>query len=96
MTMENYPQKQYEADDPFRFIAVRYPVDSEREQDLEMARCFIEEYALMGWPASQIRSLFKSPLYAGPHAIFRKWGMPAVDVLISDIFLTEKNDGRSP
>ena len=89
--MENgYPEKQFEADDPFVFVAVRYPVDSERDQDLEMARCFIEEYALMGWPGSQIRLLFKSPLYAGPHAIYRKWGMQPVDELTKEIFQVEE------
>jgi hypothetical protein len=96
--MENgYPQKGYEADDPLAFVAVRYQVDSEREQDLEMARCFIEEYALMGWPGSQIRLLFKSPLYIGPHAIHQKWGMAVVDELVRDIFQVEEgDDGRSP
>ena len=91
------PQKEYEADDPLALVAVRYPVDSEREQDLEMARCFIEEYALMGWSGSQIRLLFESPLYVGPHAIHQKWGMPVVDELIRDIFQVEEgDDGRSP
>jgi hypothetical protein len=88
-----YPEKQFESDDPFAFVAVRYQVDSEREQDLEMARCFIEEYALMGWPGSQIRLLFKSPLYVGSHAIYTKWGMAAVDELIKEIFRVEEVAG---
>jgi len=88
-------EKQFESDDPFAFVAVRYPVESERDQDLEMARCFIEEYALMGWPGTQIRLLFKSPLYAGPHAIYQKWGLEAVDELIKGIFrIEEVADGR--
>ena len=91
MTVGNgHPEKDFEADDPFEFVAVRYPVDSEQEQDLDMARCFIEEYALMGWPGSQIRLLFKSPLYVGPHAIHQKWGMAAVDELIKEIFRIEE------
>ena len=86
-------KKSYEADDPLEFVAVRYPVDSQREQDLAMARCFIEEYALMGWPGSQIRSLFESPLYAGPHGIYQRCGREAVAELISEIFLREPTDG---
>ncbi|MEE9473058.1 MAG: hypothetical protein V3V82_03665 [Acidimicrobiia bacterium] len=83
-------EKEFEADDPLELVAVHYPVDSEREQDLEMARCFIEEYALMGWPGSQIRLLFKSPLYVGPHAIYTKWGLAVVDELIREIFRVEE------
>ncbi len=87
---EGFLEKEFEADDPFAFVAVRYPVDSERDQDLEMARCFIEEYALMGWPGSQIRLLFKSPLYVGPHAIYTRWGLAVVDELIREIFRVEE------
>ncbi len=85
-----YPEKQFESDDPFEFVAVRYPVSSERNHDFQMARCFIEEYALMGWPGSQIRTLFETPLYAGPHAIFQKWGSKVVDELIREIFSAEE------
>ena len=88
-----HPLKSLEAGDPFEFVTVRYPVDSTRQQDLEMARCFIEEYALVGWSGSQIRQLFKSPLYVGPHAIYQRCGMEAVDDLIRDVFLRERNDG---
>ncbi len=89
-----YLDKQLEPDDPFAFVAVRYPVESQRDQDLEMARCFIEEYALMGWPGSHIRSLFTSPLYAGPHAIYTRWGPDVVDDLIREIFhIEESGDG---
>ncbi len=87
---KGYAEKEFEADDPLELVAVHYPVDSEREQDLEMARCFIEEYALMGWPGSQIRLLFKSPLYVGPHAIYTKWGLAVVDELIREIFRVEE------
>ena len=94
---KEYAEKQFEADDPLELVAVHYPVDSEREQDLEMARCFIEEYALMGWPGSQIRLLFKSPLYVGPHAIYTKWGLAVVDELIREIFRVEEvADGTGP
>ncbi len=87
---KGYAEKQFEADDPLELVAVHYPVDSERDQDLEMARCFIEEYALRGWPGSQIRLLCKSPLYVGPHAIYTKWGLAVVDELIREIFRVEE------
>lgn len=95
--MENgYPDKEFEADDPFSLVGVRYPQESEREQDLAMARCFIEEYALMGWPGSQIRLLFQSPLYAGPNAIYQKWGADPVERLIASVFgKQEVDDGAS-
>jgi hypothetical protein len=44
----------------------------------------------MGWPGSQIRLLFKSPLYVGPHAIYTRWGLAVVDELIREIFRVEE------
>jgi hypothetical protein len=91
-----FPSKKFEEDDPFSLVGVRYPTESDRENDLEMARCFIEEYALMGWAGSQIRLLFESPAYAGPHAIYQRWGADSVEHLIATVFGEEVNDGTGP
>ncbi len=45
------------------------------DRDLEeMARCFVEEYARMGWNGEEILNLFRSPAYRGPHRIMRLKG----------------------
>jgi hypothetical protein len=77
--------KTFEATDPLELVGVSYPVASREEQDRTMGRCFIEEYALMGWNAERIRTLFLSPVYAGPHGILRRQGMPFVDTLVHEV-----------
>jgi hypothetical protein len=51
-----------------------------------MARCLIEEYALTGFAASEIRDLFASPAYTMPHAIYRRRGAGFVSDLVTDVF----------
>lgn len=78
--------KAYEPDDPFTLVATGYPVADEEVADREMARCFIEEYALMGWPAHRIRHLFGSQFFAGTHAILLRRGEAFVDALLAEAF----------
>jgi hypothetical protein len=35
-------EKDLEQDDPYEFVAVRYPVEAGVDADAEMARCFVE------------------------------------------------------
>ena len=78
--------KSYEPDDPFTFAAVRYPVEDQEEADRAMARCFIEEFALMGWSSDRVRRLFRSGFFAGTHGIFERRGEAFVDALVADTF----------
>ncbi len=48
----------------------------------EMARCFVEEYARMGWSGERIMRLFRNPFYRGPHQILRMKGEEFVRDLI--------------
>lgn len=76
----------FEPDDPMTFTAVAYPVEDREEADREMARCFIEEYALMGWSPERIRGLFRSGAFAGTHAILERRGEPFVEALLAQTF----------
>jgi hypothetical protein len=76
--------KDLDPDDPFEPVVARYPVASPVEADREMARCFVAEYALMGWPARRIRRLFDAPFYQGPHAILARNGPAFVDGVIAE------------
>ncbi|MEO8323032.1 MAG: hypothetical protein ABI571_02720 [Actinomycetota bacterium] len=78
--------KALEADDPFEFVGATYPVEDGEAADREMTRCFVEEYALMGWSAERIRGLFRSPFYAGTHAVLVRRGDGFVDSVITEIF----------
>jgi hypothetical protein len=85
------PQDKFlEADDPFEFVGATYPVDDGEAADKAMTRCFVEEYALMGWSAARIRRLFESPLYAGTHAVLERRGNAFVDSVIAEVFGEEE------
>lgn len=79
-------EKELESDDPYEFVAVRYPMPPGVDGDEAMARCFIEEYALMGMPREKVLRLFQSQFFAGTHAILRNRGEPFVRGLIDEIF----------
>lgn len=82
MSEQTGAAKDLEPDDPFGPVVARYPVTSVVEADREMARCFVAEFALMGWPARRIRRLFDAPFYQGPHAILERNGPAFVDGVI--------------
>ncbi|MFQ5742906.1 MAG: hypothetical protein ACE5HV_04875 [Acidobacteriota bacterium] len=50
----------------------------------ELARCFIEEYAAMGYGSEQILSLFRQPRYLAVHPIYRLKGEEAVRQMIEE------------
>jgi hypothetical protein len=70
--------KAAEADDPLELVGVPVPVD-EATFD-EMARCLVEEYVRDGWADA----LFRSPVYAGLHVIWRRRGEAWVRDLIAE------------
>lgn len=78
--------KSFESDDPMALVSQVFPVESEIEADRQMARCFAEEYALMGFTAFEIGRLFESPVYTAPHAILRRRGDDFVRDIIHGVF----------
>ncbi len=51
----------------------------------EMAWCFVEEYARIGWSGDRILSLFRNPFYRGPHRILSLKGDEFVRDLIEKV-----------
>ncbi len=78
--------KTFDAEDPFEMVATRYPVASGVDADREMARCVVEEYALIGWPARRIRRLFDSPAYPALRAIRDRRDPAFVDEIVATVF----------
>jgi hypothetical protein len=79
-------EKHAETDDPYEFVALRYKAAPGTDPDAEMARCFIEEYALMGMPREKTLRLFQSPYFAGTHAILQRRGDAFVRELINSVY----------
>lgn len=79
-------EKELESDDPYEFVAVRFPMQPGVDGDEAMARCFIEEYALMGMPRQKVYQLFQSKFFAGTHAILENRGDAFVRRLLDEVF----------
>ena len=79
-------EKDIEADDPYEFVAVRFPMPEGIDADEVMARTFIEEYALMGMPRERMLVLFQSKFFAGTHAILESRGEAFVQAILDDVY----------
>lgn len=79
-------EKDFEADDPMEFVAMRYKVPAGVDADAVTGRCFIEEYALMGMPRNRMMQLFRSRHFTATHAIYESRGEPFVAALIEQVY----------
>jgi len=72
--------KQAEPTDPLEPMASVVPGDADY-----LARCFVEEFAFMGYDGAAILELFRDPHYLAVHAIWRQRGDEAVRELIDEV-----------
>ncbi len=66
--------KGLEPEDPMALVGVGFDRRPDEEALTEMARCFVEEYARMGWSGERILRVFRNPFYRGPNQILRLKG----------------------
>jgi hypothetical protein len=79
-------RKDFEEDDPFALIGQGFPCPQGYDAMGEMARCFIEELAMMGYPARFVLSIFRRPFYQGPHGVYRAKGEKYILDLIHRVY----------
>ncbi len=72
-------------EDPMTLVGVGLEQDPDDGALVEMAWCFVEEYARMGWSGERILRLFSDPSYRGPHRILRLKGEDFVRGLIESV-----------
>ena len=82
--------KGFESDDPFELHGVVFSSDLETSR--QMARCFVEEYALLGLPRQAVRRLFESPAFYGTRTLAQQHGWPFIEQLLDEV-LGEKGAG---
>ena len=75
-------EKPYAYDDPLEPTAVTLPAD--REAVAYMGRCFVEEFARMGYRRNALMALFRTPFYQGPHMVYQQLGEGFVRGLIDE------------
>jgi hypothetical protein len=85
-------EKEFELDDPYAFVAQRFPVPPGVDQDAVMARCIVEEYALMAMPPDKALRMFTSPYFTGTHAIYRRRGEAFVRDIIRSVYGTSAGE----
>jgi hypothetical protein len=85
------PDKEFELDDPFQPVAVSFPTPG-YDGTAVMARCFVEEYALMGWPPEKVYRLFTIPEFAASYAVLQERGPAFVKEVIASVFGEEPPD----
>ncbi len=90
--------KPLEPEDPMALVGVGLERGPDDEALTEMACCFVEEYARMGWSGERILRLFRNPFYRGPHQILRMKGEGFVRGLVEIVEQTRaqvrSQDGR--
>ena len=77
--------KQFEQDDPFEMVGVALPQEMDDEALTEMACCFVEEFARMGYQGEKLMRLFRHPFYKGPHSVYRAKGEGFVQALVDQV-----------
>ncbi len=80
--------KELEHDDPFELRGVVFPADEDTSR--EMARCFIEEFALLGFGRGKVEQLFRSPAYHGTWTLAQEHGDAFVRQLLDEVFGEEE------
>lgn len=84
--MVSLADKEFEADDPYEFVGVRYAAEPGTDPDEIMARCFIEEYALMGMPRDRIMRMFHSAHFKGTNAILERRGEEFIRTIAASVY----------
>ena len=88
-------EKKFEQDDPFEMVGVVLPEAMDDAALAEMACCFVEELARMGYGRERLMRVFRDPFYKGPHAVYRSKGEEFVRALVDRVpaLETEGRDG---
>ena len=77
--------KPLDPEDPMALVGVGLDRSPDDQALTEMAGCFVEEYARMGWSGERILRLFRNPFYRGPHCILRLKGEEFIRGLIETV-----------
>ncbi len=80
------PKDKIDTEDPLELVGC--VVDGDASDTTNMARCFVEEFYMMGWTGERILEMFQNPFYRNPHSAYRAFGEDWVKALIDDVACT--------
>ncbi|MFN8105625.1 MAG: hypothetical protein U0U69_14310 [Acidimicrobiia bacterium] len=87
--------KDLDDEDPFEFVACRFVSPPGHDTDLEMARTFVEEFALMGYSRRKVRGLFETEFFGGTHDLLTRRGPEFVEAVLDEVFGHEVSAGAA-
>ncbi len=73
-----------EVTDPYEVVFTTFATPGHDGLE-QMARVFIEEFALMGWDRARIARMFRIPRYVAAHAVYRARGGDFVSALLDEV-----------
>ncbi|MCK6470105.1 MAG: hypothetical protein L6R28_00030 [Planctomycetes bacterium] len=76
------PYGEPDPEDPLALQGIEVP--GSESETREMARCFAEEFARMGWATPRILQLFQDARYAGPYRAFLLLGEKAIREIVAE------------
>jgi hypothetical protein len=79
------PKDEFVAEDPMELVGMVMPGGPGQLE--AMAECLVEEYIRMGWDEERLMTLFKNPLFAATHRVYRHKGEAYVRQIITDCLL---------
>ena len=88
MIPQSGAMKDFEQDDPFELQGVVFPADEATSR--QMVRCFVEEFALMGFGRKEVARLFESPAFYGTRTLALQHGKAFIQQVLDEVF-----DGRA-
>jgi hypothetical protein len=78
------PANDSSAEDPMEIVGVVLDRSIDRQSLDDMARTFVEEYTLMGWPPKRILSVFRQPFFGGAHDAYEALGEERILELLAE------------
>lgn len=84
--------KHLEDDDPMEPIAMQLPCPPGFDATGVMARCLVEEYAMMGFDRERLLAMFKNPFYQALYSVTQRRGDPYVQAVLDGVFGPAQGD----
>ncbi len=77
------PKDEADPDDPMELAGAVF--EATEAELAEAARCFIEEFAWLGFDRARLLAMFRDPSYRAVHGIWRQKGDAWVAALVDDV-----------
>ena len=78
------PKDEFDPEDPHALVGVAVPVADAVAAEEAIARGLVEEFVRLGFDEARVMAIFRTPFYAGAHAILLRRGEEGVRALVRE------------